>query len=117
MKSVRKNFLSINTWRGLRELATNEMLTYDQKIDQISQIMEHFPDRDFILVGDSGERDPEVYRHIKRNYPDQVEEVIIRDVVDHRNQNPDRLENMTIIPAPTITRESGAADSDASTIN
>jgi hypothetical protein len=117
MKTVRKNFISINTWRGLRELATNEMLTYDQKINQISQIMDHFPDRDFILVGDSGERDPEIYRYIKQNFPDQVEEVIIRDVVNHRNENPDRLNNMTIIPAPTITREAGAADTVTTSIN
>jgi hypothetical protein len=115
MKTVNKNLLSINTWRGLRELTTNEMITYDQKIEQITRIMEHFPDRDFILVGDSGERDPEVYRHIKENFPDQVEEIIIRDVVNHRNEKPERLEGMTILPAPTISRETVSEDVQAQT--
>jgi len=102
MKQVTKNLLSINTWRGLNDLITNENVTYNQKIDQISRIFQHFPDREFILVGDSGERDPEVYREIARRYPDQISNIIIRDVINDRENRPDRLEGMEIIPAPTI---------------
>lgn len=102
MKSVTKNFLSRSTWRDLHDLVTNEDVTYDQKISQISQIFEHFPLKEFILIGDSGEADPEVFRKIERMYPGQVREIIIRDVVNAREDNPDRLEGMTIIPAPTI---------------
>lgn len=104
MKSVTKNFLSISTWRDLRELALNEDYTYDQKIEQISKIVEHFPERRFILSGDSGERDPEVFNRIREMYPDQVEEIFIRDVVNDRELRPERLEGMTVIPAPTIVR-------------
>ena len=102
MKQVTKNIFSLTTWSGLRNFITNEMITYEQKIEQISQIMEHFPDREFILVGDSGERDPEVYREIKSQYPDQVSQIIIRDVINDRNNRPERFEGMSIIPAPTI---------------
>ncbi|TVR27681.1 MAG: DUF2183 domain-containing protein [Balneolaceae bacterium] len=59
-------------------------------------------DFSFILVGDSGERDPEVYREIANRYPDQIKEIIIRDVINDRQINPGRLEGMTIIPAPTF---------------
>lgn len=111
MKNVTKNFFSLSTWRDLRELATNEMVTYDQKILQISQIMQHFPKREFILVGDSGERDPEVYRTIESKFPDQVRKIYIRDVVNDRENDPERLEGMTIIPAPTI--EFGISQFDA----
>jgi phosphatidate phosphatase APP1 len=104
MKSVRKNVLALSSWRDLRELATNEKVTYDQKVTQISRLMQHFPDRQFILVGDSGEMDPEVYTSIEEMYSDQVKEIFIRDVVNHRELNPERLEGMTIIPAPTIER-------------
>ena len=104
MKSVTKNFLSVSTWRDLRELALNEDYTYDQKIEQISEIFEHFPERRFILSGDSGERDPEVFNRIREMYPDQVEKIYIRDVVNDRELRPERLEGMTIIPAPTVVR-------------
>jgi phosphatidate phosphatase APP1 len=102
MKSVTKNFLSFNTWRDLRELVMNEDVTLDQKVRQITQIIEHFPDRDFILIGDSGEADPEVFNLIRQVYPGQVKEIKIRDVVNARELAPERLEGMTVIPAPTV---------------
>jgi phosphatidate phosphatase APP1 len=81
MKQVRKNVLSADTWRDLKELVINENVTFEQKVSQISEIMEHFPERKFILVGDSGEKDPEVYREIKKKFCNQVQEIMIRDVV------------------------------------
>jgi hypothetical protein len=102
MKSVTKNFLSINTWRDLREVVMNEDVTFDQKIRQISQIMEHFPKRKFILIGDSGEADPEVFSEILNMFPAQVKEIYIRDVVNAREEEPERLIGMNIIPATTI---------------
>ena len=104
MKSARKNALTISSWHDLREYITNENITFEQKITQISQIFEHFPGRKFILVGDSGERDPEVYRAILEQYSGQVKEIYIRDVVNDRELRPERLEGMTIIPAPMIFR-------------
>jgi phosphatidate phosphatase APP1 len=50
------------------------------KISKISSIMDTFPTRTFILVGDTGERDPEVYGEICRRYPNQVQRVFLRDV-------------------------------------
>ncbi len=80
MKNARKNLLSRSTWSDLKDLVTNENLTYEQKTEQISAILACFPARRFTLVGDSGERDPEVYREIARRFPGQVEEILILDV-------------------------------------
>jgi phosphatidate phosphatase APP1 len=44
----------------------------------IEQIMAHFPSRRFMLVGDSGERDPEVYAAVARRRPEQVTGIAIR---------------------------------------
>lgn len=104
MKSARKNVLTISSWRDMIEFITNENLTFEQKLSQIAYIMERFPDRQFILVGDSGERDPEIYRTLSERYSDQVKEVIIRDVINDRVNRPERLEGMTIFPAPTVLR-------------
>jgi phosphatidate phosphatase APP1 len=48
----------------------------------IEQIMQDFPGRRFALVGDSGERDPEVYAAVARRRPEQVAGVFIRRVPD-----------------------------------
>ena len=46
----------------------------------ISAILERFPDRKFILVGDSGEKDPEVYGHLARTYATQIVSIFIRKI-------------------------------------
>jgi phosphatidate phosphatase APP1 len=46
----------------------------------IEQIMADFPERRFLLVGDSGERDPEVYATVARRRPGQVSGIAIRRV-------------------------------------
>jgi len=48
----------------------------------IEPILKQFPRRQFILVGDSGEKDPEVYGQIARKYPRQVIHIYIRKVSD-----------------------------------
>jgi phosphatidate phosphatase APP1 len=46
----------------------------------IEQIMADFPGRRFLLVGDSGERDPEVYAAVAKRRPAQVAGIAIRMV-------------------------------------
>ena len=52
----------------------------ETKIPAIEAIFSRYPDRQFILVGDSGEKDPEVYGEIARNHPEQVVRIFIRNV-------------------------------------
>jgi phosphatidate phosphatase APP1 len=35
-----------------------------------------------VLVGDAGERDPEIYGNLARRYPQQVARMLIRNVTD-----------------------------------
>jgi hypothetical protein len=46
----------------------------------IEPLLKRFPKRQFILVGDCGERDPEIYGELARKHPEQVMKVLIRDV-------------------------------------
>lgn len=50
------------------------------KVDTIKDIMQRYPKKTFVLVGDSGERDPEVYGEIVKTFPDRILAVYIRDV-------------------------------------
>lgn len=46
----------------------------------IERILEDFPGRRFVLVGDSGEKDPEIYAAVARRFPQQVSAIAIREV-------------------------------------
>ena len=46
----------------------------------IERILEDFPGRRFVLVGDSGEKDPEIYTAVARRFPQQVSAIAIREV-------------------------------------
>ncbi|QDU73970.1 hypothetical protein Pan97_09700 [Bremerella volcania] len=55
----------------------------------IKQLLRTFPDRKFVMVGDSGEKDPETYGVMARKFPEQVVKIFIRDLggkksTDHR---------------------------------
>lgn len=49
----------------------------------IEQIIADFPHRRFLLVGDSGERDPEVYAAVARRNPQRVAGIAIRRLDGH----------------------------------
>lgn len=81
--------------------------TYKHKLREITILMDRFPERKFILVGDSGEVDPEVYNELRKRRPKQIKEIIIRDVINDNLVNHFRLEGMTVIPVnPPICVES-----------
>jgi len=46
----------------------------------IEELLRQFPKRRFVLVGDSGEKDPEIYGALARKHPSQVIQIFIRDV-------------------------------------
>lgn len=101
MRPLRKNLLTTASWKDFANMLLNDEGTLEHKVAEISHLMERFPLRRFVLLGDSGEKDPEVYRRILEKYPGQVEQILIRDVVNDRELRPDRLKGMTIVPAPT----------------
>lgn len=46
----------------------------------IEPLLEQFPKRRFILIGDSGEHDPEIYAALARKFPQQIARIYVRDV-------------------------------------
>jgi hypothetical protein len=100
-----KNVLSRETRTILKDLIAGALdKTYNHKVAQITTLMERFPGRKFILVGDSGELDPEVYHFIREKFPQQVQEIWIRDVVGDEAVNRERLASMNIVAKaePTV---------------
>jgi hypothetical protein len=52
------------------------------KTEVIAAIVESFEQRAFVLVGDTGERDPEIYAAIARRFPGRVRSIWLRDPVE-----------------------------------
>jgi phosphatidate phosphatase APP1 len=50
----------------------------------IEPILKRYPKRKFILVGDSGEKDPEIYGALARKFSQQVIRILIRDVTNEK---------------------------------
>ena len=53
----------------------------------IKEILDRYPDRRFVLVGDSGEQDPEVYAELMRERPEQILNIYIRNVTGEQADN------------------------------
>ena len=113
LRSIPKNILEEETRKVLRGVVSDAVFekmfgslkgTYLHKQKEIAKLMDNFPARKFILIGDSGEMDPEVYRWFKENpkYSRQVKEIRIRDVINDQEVNHQRLDGMNVIPAETI---------------
>ena len=61
---------------------------FASKVSRVSTLLKQFPTRKFILVGDSGEKDPEVYGELASRYPSQIVVSLIRNVTDETVASP-----------------------------
>lgn len=61
---------------------------HSHKLASIEQILHTYADLPFVLIGDSGEQDPEIYREIVARYPERIRAIYIRSV----NPDPSRIE-------------------------
>ena len=99
MKNVRTNPFESESYTDIWSLIASgsQQVTFEQKVEQITALLHRFPERRFILIGDSGEKDPEVFAEIRRNFADQLADIRIRDVVNAAEEDQERLEGMTVI--------------------
>jgi phosphatidate phosphatase APP1 len=52
----------------------------DHKLAQIGTLVEYYPDLKFVLLGDSGQHDPEIYLQVIQSHPGRILAAFIRDV-------------------------------------
>jgi phosphatidate phosphatase APP1 len=74
----------------LRDFGDHLLFSKDpenHKKSEIKTILDTFPHLPFVLIGDSGERDPEIYRDVVKEFPTRIRAIYIRSV----NKHPDRL--------------------------
>jgi phosphatidate phosphatase APP1 len=84
------------------------------KLQAITQILETYPDLPFLLIGDSGQEDPEIYSQVVARYPGRILAIYIRDVSGgSRNEAISKLaqsviagrSELLLVPDTTVAEE------------
>ncbi|MBI3185513.1 MAG: DUF2183 domain-containing protein [Myxococcales bacterium] len=88
----------------LRNLGPSTLSGYKQPI--IRRLLERLPHK-VVLVGDSGEKDPEVYAEMRAAFPDRVLRIYIRDV--GKSEDSKRFEGMVLFKDPKAAAEDALA--------
>lgn len=71
--------LLLQAWGRSRALLAGTSLP-KLKADRVRLLFDLYPRLPFVLIGDSGERDPEIYRDLARSHPGRVRAIYIRHV-------------------------------------
>jgi len=79
----------IRSYRNIFKLKAKRSFEkkYRHKIGRIEDILENFPLKKFILVGDSSQGDPEIYSYISNIYPERIKAVFIRNISNNKREN------------------------------
>lgn len=64
---------SLKFWKG-------GLLKHGHKLEKIRTVFEAYPNLKFILLGDSGQKDAEIYKDVITEFPGRVLSVYIRDI-------------------------------------
>jgi phosphatidate phosphatase APP1 len=64
----------------LRDVGLREAPPIDHKTAAVRRLLETYPSLPFILIGDSGERDPDIYLETAAQNPGRVRAIYIRDL-------------------------------------
>ena len=72
--------MHLRDW-GISRAEVLPTVHHGHKRAAIDQILGTYPDLPFILVGDSGQEDPEIYRDVVHDFPDRILAVYIRSVI------------------------------------
>ena len=70
---------------GLGALSSNRH--FDHKGLAIRTIMQLYPELPFILIGDTSQHDPEIYRQIVSEFPNRIRAIYIRDVTRNEERS------------------------------
>jgi phosphatidate phosphatase APP1 len=79
LREIPEGPILLRDW-GLSERELLPTSHGSHKLDAIRGIMDLYPTLPFLLIGDSGQEDPEIYRQVVAHYPSRVLAIYIRNV-------------------------------------
>jgi len=77
------------------ELSPENLLSFNHeshKIDEITPILNTYDHLPFILIGDTGQKDAEIYQQLVEDYPNRIRTIYMRDVTPHDQARHHELE-------------------------
>ena len=86
---------------GLGQVIRSGGGSHQHKFDKIRMIMDTYSDAAFTLIGDSGQRDAEIYEKVALEAPERINQIYIRDL--HKSKQDDLLEMQKRLAAQNIT--------------
>ncbi|KAJ3011649.1 UNVERIFIED_CONTAM: hypothetical protein HDU68_001591 [Siphonaria sp. JEL0065] len=84
------------------------------KDEVVKDLFSKYPSRKFVLIGDAGEKDAEIYARVYTQYPDRVVKILIRDVSDGKDAEKLKIVHDALVNVPA---EIHAVFSDPSTLH
>lgn len=73
---------------GLNRETLSSQGHHTHKLAQIRKVLDVNPNLSFVLIGDSGQQDPEIYAQVVRENPNRIRAIYIRDVTpDDRDES------------------------------
>ncbi len=73
-------FLLDNLKKGLLDVVRSGGGTHNHKLEKARSLLNLYPDLSFVLFGDSGQRDADLYASLSREFPDRILAIYIRQV-------------------------------------
>ncbi|WP_026775347.1 App1 family protein [Polaribacter sp. Hel_I_88] len=95
--SFPKGAILLRTMKNMMHKNTDEK---PQKQKEIINILKTYPDLPFILIGDAGEHDADIYMEIVKNHPKRIKAIFLRSVKSKRRilRIKNLIENYTEVP-------------------
>ena len=81
-KNYPQGFIKLRQSTAWNQVLASKEESMAHKKSSITQLLDAYPNKKLILLGDSGENDPEIYLDIVQNYSDRVEAIYIRNVTN-----------------------------------
>lgn len=79
--------VALKKW-GFSEGDDNPLTQNDYKLRELREIMNTYPQKPFLLFGDSGEHDPEIYTALAAEFPGRIKAVFINNVTGEDPASP-----------------------------
>jgi phosphatidate phosphatase APP1 len=89
-------------WKDVTALET-ALGAHHSKQQRIQSVMDRYPNRQFILIGDSGQKDPEMYGALYRESKGEVVRILIRDVTGEPRSAARYTKSLSGVPADRWT--------------
>ncbi len=92
---------------------------HEHKTESIERVLSTYPGMSFLLIGDSGQQDPEIYRDLVERHPGRIMAIYIRDVslnpirsaaVDKLAREVRELGSVMVLAADTVAAARHAAE-------